>query len=229
MRRHAWLPFVVALAALALASCGNGGLGGGGLDGGVGGTGISLISGNVAPETDMGADDVAGIRVTVLGTEIQTETDQEGFFALEGAFEGNITLEFEERDGTENMLPLDVPTGGIVSLRDVRLAAGRASVDSIEVDFEGIVAADAECDVGSQQVEVSDRGLSNQFLVRLDGATFEFDARRCPDLAEESREAACTDLLSRRTIRVVGLLGDGGAIDARSVRLVNCRAPGTGR
>lgn len=232
MRQNRWsilLTALSALAALGLTGCGDAGLGGSGLDGGVGGTGISLISGNVAPEADEAHAELQGIVVTVVGTEVHSETDEIGFFELEGAFDGDVTLEFREPDGTLNVLPLDVPSGGVVSLRDVRLAGGRASADRIDVDFEGIVGADAQCIESPQTVEVSDRALSNHFLVRLDDASYEFDARRCPDIAQQQRDAECADLQSQRTVRIVGVAGGDRLIAARSVRLVNCRTPGTGR
>jgi hypothetical protein len=229
MRNGSWGYRFVLLAALTLAGCQGAGIGGTGLDGGVGGTGISSISGNVTAADDLAETmSLAGITVSLRGTELRTETDATGLFLLEGEFDGSMTLEFEEEDGTLNQLPVDVPSGGVLSLRNVRLGGGSASAERIEVNFEGRITADASCDGTPQALTVIDNKLSNTFFVRVDGASYSFDARRCPDIDPESGEADCTDLLEQRTVRIFGVSDEAG-IAARSVRLVNCRIPGSGR
>jgi hypothetical protein len=195
-----------------------------GSDGGVGGTGISTISGNVAiggAAVTRTSADLEGITIGLRGTNLRTVTDTHGDFELEGEFDGEVTVEFTERDGTVNMLPLDVPLGGIVSLRNVRFARGAAMPDSIDLDFEATVVIDAVCDENAGMVQVADRGARpNAFTVDVTGAMYDSDAG-CA-----IADPQCTDLLSRRVVRIVGnpLAGE---IHASRVRLISCRAPGT--
>lgn len=122
---------------------GGGGIGGGlGIDGGRSGTGIlASVRGNVV-STAMPSAGVAGIRVTIEGTELQSVTDQSGLFLLEGEIEGEQTLVFEDDDSPASAsTTVFVPTGGLVDLTDVDVDFENAEVmegDSI-VEFEGTI------------------------------------------------------------------------------------------
>lgn len=213
-RRLGWLTLCVALI-----------LGGCGADGGVGGTGISTITGNVsigaAAETNT-TSDLEGIGVGIRGTDIRTATDKRGAFELVGEFDGQVSLQFTERDGTIDDMPgVDVPSGGVVALLNVRFSRGRATPERIEVDFNATIVQDAVCDGGTPTVVVLDRNQRNTYGVLLDGASYSVDQLRCP----EDTPAACTELLAGRTLRISGTQS-GGAIQANRVRLENCRLPG---
>jgi hypothetical protein len=219
---------IAAIALTALVGCG--------ADGGVGGTGISTISGNVTVNGGgagwvarsaglADAVDLEGIKVCVRGTSLCTLTDGRGNFTLEGEFAGEIELEFTERNGDTSRLPLDVPSGGIVSLTNVHLRLGQALADRIEVEFEALAVEDAVCDGDVGIVQVTDKGSRGTFTVSVDEDTrfVRDDARNCPD-----EEFDCSTMLRDRTLDVKGTQ-NGKVIDAVAVGLKNCRRPGTGR
>jgi hypothetical protein len=217
MTARRWRSLLAALVLASLLGCG--------ADGGVGGTGISAISGNVTLEEGTGTGgrtDVEGIAVGIRGTSLSTSTNRLGWFELSGEFDGHVTVEFTERDGTINQIGVEVPSGGELSLRNIRLAQGQALAERIDVDFEAVVVAHAVCDGPLGTLEVSDRNSRNAFPVLVNGATRYESSRGCPE------EPTCADLLFQRTLRVSGAQGN-GVIQADRVRLIRCRPPGTGR
>lgn len=195
-----------------------------GADGGVGGTGISSLSGNVALEEGASAavtrrSDLEGITVAIQGTDLVTSTDGNGYFEIEGMFEGPVTVEFIERDGTVNMLPVSVPSGSAMALRNVRFSQGQASAERIDVIFEANVTRDAQCDGASGSVEVTDPRSSQRYLVRVDAATvYESRASSCPD------GPSCEDLTLQRTLKISGHQS-GAIIEAERISLLRCRQP----
>jgi hypothetical protein len=196
-----------------------------GADGGVGGTGISAISGNVTLGPIAAIEDpndLEGIVVGIGGTTVNTETDRLGRFDLVGEFDGNVTVEFTERNGTVNRMAVDVPSGGELQLRNVRLSQGEARAERVEVDFEAAVTAPAVCDGPQGSLEVSDKDARNFFGVLVDAATRYESSRGCPE------EPSCEDLLATRTLRLLGTQR-GGIVEAQRIRLIRCRPPGTGR
>jgi hypothetical protein len=116
------------------------------------------------------------------------------------------------------MLPLDVPSGGFVSLKNVRLNRGQATPERIDVTFEAVVAADPVCDGEAGVIAVSDAEARNTFAVRLEGTAYESDAG-CPDAP------VCEDLHRQFKVKIDGTQSAQG-ITAERIRLVICRTPG---
>lgn len=164
----------------ALAACGGGGGGGGGQ--------MSTLSGNVSnqsaamrmesaptmlasllrllsPVTDAVAGR-SGIHVSVNGLE--TDTDQNGFFAITGPFSGLVTVTFGNGNKTFT-LEVNVPPGATVVLRDVQLKEnGKAEPSGRDFSLRGTVAG-ANCGGSPQTLVV---GLGSQSVtVELDGST----------------------------------------------------------
>ncbi len=71
----------------------------------------------LAPETEAFSA-TRGVHVQAFGME--TDTDANGFFAISGAFSGSTVVSFTSRDKAFT-LPVDVPPGGTLILRDVDL------------------------------------------------------------------------------------------------------------
>ena len=147
-----------------LAACGGG-------DGGGGRGGTGTISGNAsnqsvvirsgAPPTafarlhrwlspaSAAEADVVNIHVRIGDRE--TDTDQNGFFILDGVPAGNVTVLFVVGAATFTML-VNVPAGEVIVLHDVVLVSGKAKPGKIkveqlepdDVDFEATV-ADISC------------------------------------------------------------------------------------
>src|SRR5436190_2455650 len=111
-------------------------------DGGQRGSGITSAEGNVAEVQNGDISGTAGIRVTVEGTNAETETDRRGNFAVRGQFDGLTTVRFERADdGLMAQLEVNAPAGGSMTFRDVRIDAqsGTANAATVAVVFEGIV------------------------------------------------------------------------------------------
>jgi hypothetical protein len=67
-----------------------------------------------------------GIRVSVEGFDPSTETDPDGSFLLSGGFSGPSVVRFErEDDGLDVRTTVNVPKGGVLSLRNLTLDAMR--------------------------------------------------------------------------------------------------------
>lgn len=80
-----------------------------------------------------------GVHVKAFGLE--TEADPNGFFAITGSFSGSTLVSFtaQERDFT---LPVDVPPGGTLILRDVDLRGdGTARVSGTGFRLRGTIAS----------------------------------------------------------------------------------------
>jgi hypothetical protein len=180
------------------AACGGGGLG---ADGGVSGTGVSSVTGNVSNVNDAGAE-IAGIRVVVEGTDIETVTGTDGSFTLSGEFDGEITLVFERDDGARAQTTVDVPTGGSVQLEDVTLdvALEEARPARRIVRFQGLVDR-PDCPARRLRVVSRFDQQRRTFDIRLE-STFVHDGAGAP--------VACTRLRAGVRVNVVGeVLGDG--------------------
>lgn len=221
MRMRSSLPVWLGILALA-------GIFGCGADGGVGGTGISSLTGNVTLQT--GPDFVAtrsttvgGIIVAIRGTDLSTMTDSAGYFEIHGSFEGSVTVEFTELDGTVSMLPVSVPSGSTVALRNIRFNQGLASAERIDVLFEGNVTGDAICMGGSGVAEVAEPRSGQTFVVRVNSLTrYESRSPSCPE------QPACEDIRPQRTLKISGRQ-NGDLIDAEMISFVRCRQPRSNR
>lgn len=155
----------VALLALGLAL--------GACDGGSSGTGISTITeGNVAavvtaatstsgmaPSAGSGGApaataSLAGIRVSVAGTDFADETDASGAFRVSGDYDSVVTLLFARAaDDLSARLQVNVPAGGTLGLRDVTLDAARGTAIALEqsVFFDGTITA-IDCTAGELEL-----------------------------------------------------------------------------
>jgi hypothetical protein len=200
-----WKPTIATLTFASLvmmAGCG-GGSGAGG-SAGVGGT-TSTVSGNISnqsstamrmtasptllarvvrffsPVTDAIAA-VTGIQVTTNG--VGTNTDPSGFFALSGPFSGLLNVLFN--NGSQSFsVPINVPPGATVVLRDINLAAdGTAQPGQMDVYLHGIIAS-ASCSSTPETLTVAFPGgtktvdLDGNTKIRVSGNT---TAATCQDL-----------------------------------------------
>jgi hypothetical protein len=206
-----------AVVAAISAGWGCGGGGGGGLSsgGGVTGSGLSLVRGNVSevgPSLQANASaatELAGIRVTLVSSNLEDVTDDGGSFTLQGSFGGTVTIMFAAGDTTLALLEVDVPTAGTVDLIDVRLVNGAASPGQETVDFEAFV---TRIDCAGQEVEVvsvfDTGGLP--FVVDLGSSV----------LVEDDDPLACSSLDVGDRVRVSGSLEpDALVVDAIVRRL----------
>lgn len=246
-----WLAF--ALVALAM-GCGGGGLGLGITDGGPVGTGIvASVSGNVVAVEDFDATDAASLESTAsvetapLGDalnvdgiavslvefpDVETTTDTDGNFNLEGEFDGSLTLRFRTQD-IEADQQIEVPSGGTVVLSDIEIERDGAVADAgRQLDVRGRVRT-IDCGAGRFTVEVTEEHLFD--VVLTDETEFSRDGARasCSDLREGDRvsidslpvdiaareisafavEIDPDDTAPRRQERVIPFVGFLGAVD----------------
>jgi hypothetical protein len=194
---------------LPLTACGSGG-GGFSADGGVSGTGISSVTGNVT--NVIGTDgNVAGIRVVVQGTDVETVTGEDGSFTLRGDFDGEVTVVFEVDDGRQARTTVDVPVGGTVDLEDVTVdpEQGEARPTRRTLTFTGVV-DDVDCD-GSILTVVTERdGRRTTVRVRLGdafvhdpaGVPVPCDRVRVRDQAAVQGEILADDSIGRADVEI---------------------------
>ncbi len=198
------------------------GLIGCGADGGVGGTGISSLSGNVALQSSVleRAADLSGIIVGIRGTDLATETDRTGYFEIEGAFEGDVTVEFKELDGTVSALPVPVPSGGRMRLQNVHIGSGAALAERIYVTFLADVGSNAVCDGETGTLEVTDTSGNHVFTIRVDaGTVYDRVSDRCPEAP------TCNDLSGDRTKLKISGEQEGTVVQADAILLEKCGNP----
>jgi len=142
-----------------------GGSGGAAIDGGPIGTGITTsIVGNVV---DVGAEPpTSPITVTIDEVPgLESTSDADGNFALEGDFAGALTLRFATAAFTVAQA-LDVPSGSLLVLADVELSPGGVEVQAgRQVGFVGRVRS-VDCAGGSLAV-ADRREPANLFTVVL--------------------------------------------------------------
>lgn len=138
----------------------------GSCDGGSSGTGITTITaGNVTSVVTSAANDtLAGIAVSIEGTDVRDQTDASGAFRLSGDYASEVTIRFTRTDdGIDASLAVNVPAGGTLGLNDVTLdaASGSATPASQSVLFAGTItgidcAADALALVSQQRPDDGD-------------------------------------------------------------------------
>ena len=76
---------------------------------------------------------VAGVRVTVEGTDLSVTTGEDGSFVINGVPEGRQELIFS-LDGATTSLEVDVPGDSVVILNDVNVSGDSVSVGSVAVE-----------------------------------------------------------------------------------------------
>jgi hypothetical protein len=178
-------------------------------DGGQRGTGVTNLEGNViaiegdaAPATALG-----GIAVTVEGTNLRTETDAEGQFALRGAVGGETALHFERQaDGVAGRVSVNAPAGGTTTLRDVTVqsSTGAALPAAIYVDFEGrVVELDCASDRLTCVSAASPDDEDDAYVIVLTDSSVHDDA---------GRVLTCADFAVGDRMRVEGAYANDGTI-----------------
>lgn len=204
------------------------------LDGGSSGTGITTVTeGNVASVATAAAsapgmagvsmhgdaaappaagDTLAGIVVSVDGTNVRDRTDASGSFRLSGDYESDVTIRFARaQDGVEASLAVNVPAGGTLGLLDVTLdpASGTATPLAQSVFFDGVVTG-IDCAAGQLQLVSAQRPDDGDvYLVRLAGSSIVDGA---------GRPAACASLATGQDATVSGSVNaDGSFGDATIV------------
>jgi hypothetical protein len=176
-----------------------------GADGGPIGTGITAsVAGNVVAVVEDASAAVEGsvfelpeIIVSIDGLAgVETTTDADGNFVLEGDFAGELNLRFRA-PGVEAAREIDVPTGALVVLSDVVLAPG-------EIDVEagrqvGLVARVVSLDCASGVLELEDdRGRPpGRFSVQLLEETLL--------LRHDAGEIACAQIATGENVSVDGV------------------------
>ena len=135
-----------------LAGCAGGGIA---ADGGPIGTGITAsVAGNVvavvasSDAAQATALDLPAVTVSIDEVPgVETVTDTEGNFALDGDFAGEVTVRFRSGD-VEGTQRVDVPTGALVVLADVVVAPGQIDAEAgRQVGFLAHVLS-ADCGAG---------------------------------------------------------------------------------
>jgi hypothetical protein len=140
-----------------------------GADGGPIGTGITTsVVGNVVDVADAGGTSQGLPPVTVSideAPELETTTDAEGNFALDGDFAGAVTLRFRTPDYAVTQ-PVDVPSGAVLVLSDLELSPGGVEAQAgRQIGFVGRVQA-VDCAAGVLVV-ADRREPPNEFRVTL--------------------------------------------------------------
>ncbi|MBY0279128.1 hypothetical protein K2Z84_27660 [Candidatus Binatia bacterium] len=218
MKLTATVHRVVSLALLAcLAGCAGGGISS---DGGPIGTGITAsVAGNVvavvasSDATQATALDLPAVTVSIDEVGVETSTDAEGNFSLDGDFAGALTVRFRSGD-VEGTQQVDVPTGALVVLADVVVAAGQ--VDAEAGRQVGFLARVLRTDCAASELVVEDdRKEPRQFLVRLvDDTRF---------VRRDGSDASCGDVAQRAQIAIDGVFapdsGTGSTVTALSITL----------
>jgi hypothetical protein len=208
----------------------------GSCDGGSSGTGITTITeGNVASvvtsatasspaRTGMAAraagdttaatsDTLAGIMVSVDGTDVHDETDANGAFRLSGDYESEVTIRFSRAaDDIEASVAVNVPAGGTLGLNDVTLdaASGSATPGSQSVFFAGTITG-IDCTVGVLAL------VSQQRPDDGDSYTVELASSAIVDQA--GRPVACSALATGDDATVSGAVNPNGTFGDATIVL----------
>jgi len=165
-------------------------------DGGQRGSGITFATGNVA-SIDGDTISLGGIHVTVAGTDLATDTADDGRFSVHGHFAGDTMLLFARGGATETLarLNVNVPAGGTLTAKNVQLSSmtGQAQAEALQVVFEGRVVA-LDCDAGrvtlvSTQHDPAD---DDTYVLALQTSTLhdrQHQPLTCADLVPDDRLA----------------------------------------
>jgi hypothetical protein len=148
---------------------------------------------------------LGGIRVALDGWGSMVETAADGSFALRGGFSGPLILRFErDEEGLDATLPVDVPSGGRLSLHDVQLDTGReqAVTGPSDLTFDGVV-VDTAC--LARRVVVASRFAP-------DGERFVVELARSTMVDESGKRVYCVELRAGDAAQVDGTILPTGAI-----------------
>lgn len=148
---------------------------------------------------------VPGITVAIEGQSSSTNTDDLGFFRLEGNQFGATALRFSG-SGADARYPLTLPAGGEVDLVDVDLKGGEITVGQHRIHLEGPITG-LDCQASLMQVL---SGSLVAFRVRFNGATAIID----PD----GKALNCSGLVIGGSADVEGVVNDSGDVIAVQIR-----------
>lgn len=198
-------------------------------EGGVVGTGISSLQGNVIDvQLDGGTSGFGGgsggsagtvpVLVSIDGTELETTTDVDGYFALSGALSGAVTVRFSDLQNRELLgtLVVEIAPGATVFLRDVEIRRDLEIEqpvivgEPLHLNLAGTL-SDVDCGGGTVAV-TTDPPQRKAFMLRLTAATELVDTR--------SKPLGCTDLVRGNGALLEEGLVDPGELGIRVVRLV---------
>jgi hypothetical protein len=174
-------------------------------EGGVVGSGISSVQGNVIDvQLDTGSEGEGGggsgaagngvvpVLVSIDDTQLETLTDVDGQFSLDGDFSGTVTVRFKNPNDGESLgtLSLEVAPGATVFLRDVEIRRDLDLADAVmvgaplQLNLAGTV-SETDCANGVVVV-VDDTVQRKAFTLRLNAATDLVDSKDnllgCADL-----------------------------------------------
>jgi hypothetical protein len=156
-----------------------------------------------------------GIRVTIEGTSLETQTDAAGLFSLRGDFAGPVGMLFElPEGGASARLVITVPRGGHVTLTNVQVdtQSGEAAADTQRVRFEGLVDG-TNC--SQQAATVVSRDTPN------DGNTYSVDLASASVRDSAGNPIGCANLTSGDSVGVDGEVAGDGQVDANVVKVDN--------
>ena len=212
----------LAIIAAFLASCGLGADGGpitGGITASIAGNVVAVVGG--VPGSEGASAETAPpssappVTVSIDGVPgSSTTTGQEGTFAIEGEFDGRVTLRFET-PAFATTRDIEVPAGALVTLSDVVVAPDGIAVDSSREI--GVTARIDTIDCRSRTLVVIDErtGGPAEYAFQL------LDATRY--VGRDGSTVGCTDLRRGDRVRIDGqvdLLADGSRSPRRALEIV---------
>ena len=163
-----------------------------------------------------------GIRVTIEGTSIETQTDAAGLFSLRGNFAGPVGMLLElPEGGSSARLLITVPRGGELTVTNVHVDArsGQATADSQHVRFGGLVNG-TNC--GRPAATMVSRETPN------DGNTYTVDLGSASVRDSAGNPLGCANLTAGESVDVDGEVGSDGEVEARSVEVEDDSGGGDG-
>jgi uncharacterized membrane protein YgcG len=164
-----------------------------------------------------------GIRVTIEGTSIGTQTDAEGLFSLRGDFAGPVGMLFElPEGGSSARLVITVPRGGQVTVTNVEVdtRSGQATADTQRVRFDGLVDG-TNC--SQQAATVVSRETPN------DGNTYSVDLASASVRDSAGNPIGCANLTMGDPVGVDGEVASDGEVDANVVEVDDGSGEGGGK
>lgn len=148
---------------------------------------------------------VPGIAVAIEGSSNSTNTDDLGFFRLEGNQFGPSAVRFSG-GGADARYPLTLPAGGEVDLIDVDLKGSQLTVGQHRIHLEGPITG-TDCQASVMQVL---SGSQVAFRVRVNFATVIVDQGGMP--------LTCAGLVIGGSADVQGTVNDSGDVIAVQIR-----------
>ena len=169
------------------------------------------------PHSAHAAPALDGIRVHVEGFDPVVETGPDGSFILNGGFAGPSVVRFErEEDAIDDSMAVNVPKGGILSLRDVRFDAGEAVAAAAAqgLSFDGVI---AEKDCLERRMLAASRFAprGERYVIELDGGSIN---------DESGKRVYCIEVHPGDDAHVEGIVRPNGSVGDSDVII-----DGTGR